>query len=111
MPAELPIERWTFLTNHARVLISAGHSPDARVRDIAKHVGITERQVLSILNDLETAGYLSRERIGRRTHYKVNRPARFRQESEGLVTVGELLELFGAPTATGAGPAVARLVT
>jgi DNA-binding MarR family transcriptional regulator len=78
------IQRWTFLTNHARVLICAGRWPDARVRDIAKQVDITERQVISILNDLETAGYLSRERVGRRNHYRINRHARFRQESEGL---------------------------
>ena len=87
-------EHWTFLTNHARVLICIGRSPDVRVRDIAARVGITERQVLAIISALETSGYLSRERLGRRNHYRIHGDAHFRHVFEGTVTVGALVSLF-----------------
>lgn len=89
-------ERWTFLTNHARVLVSIARSPYARVRDIAVRVGITERQVLAIINDLETGGYLSRERVGRRNRYHVHYDAHFRHAFEGPVSIGSLIDLFPA---------------
>jgi DNA-binding Lrp family transcriptional regulator len=91
---ENAVERWTFLTNHARVLVSIARSPSARVRDIAARVGITERQVLAIIHDLETGGYLSRERVGRRNHYRVHHGARFRHAFEGSVSIGALIDLF-----------------
>jgi DNA-binding MarR family transcriptional regulator len=57
---------WTFLTNHAHVLVCIAGDPNARVRDIAARVGITERAVARILFDLEDAGYIVRTRDGRR---------------------------------------------
>lgn len=62
---------WTFLTNHAHVLLCLVRSPQARVRDVAEQVGISERMVQLVLSDLEDAGYLQRSRVGRRNAYEV----------------------------------------
>ena len=62
---------WTFLTNHAHVLLYVTRAPEARVRDIADRVGISERMVQLVLSDLEDAGYLQRTRVGRRNAYEV----------------------------------------
>jgi DNA-binding MarR family transcriptional regulator len=62
---------WTFLTNHAHVLLCLAQDPDVRVRDVAEHVGITERATLRILHDLVLAGYVLAERVGRRNHYRL----------------------------------------
>ena len=62
---------WTFLTNHAHVLLVVRRDPHARLREIAAAVGVTERAVQLILGDLEGAGYLSRTRVGRRNEYAV----------------------------------------
>ena len=57
---------WTFLTNHAHVLIHLASNPESRVRDLAESVGVTERSVMKILSDLEADGYVTRTRLGRR---------------------------------------------
>jgi DNA-binding MarR family transcriptional regulator len=62
---------WTFLTNHAHVLLALQRDPQARVREVAALVGISERMVQLVLNDLEEAGYLVRRRVGRRNEYEV----------------------------------------
>ena len=62
---------WTFLTNHAHVLICIAEDPDVRIRDLAERVGITERGVQRIIMELEVSGYLTHERDGRRNHYRV----------------------------------------
>ena len=62
---------WTFLTNHAHVLIVVRREPRARLRDIAEAVGVTERAVQLILDDLEAAGYVRRTRVGRRNEHTV----------------------------------------
>ena len=62
---------WSFLTNHARVLLCITENPSARVREIADRVGVTERAVHRIINDLVAAGYVARQRTGRRNHYTV----------------------------------------
>jgi predicted ArsR family transcriptional regulator len=69
---------WTFLSNHANVLICIAQEPEIRLREVADRVGITERAVQRIVADLEEAGYLSRTRRGRRNHYELhaNRPLR-----------------------------------
>jgi hypothetical protein len=85
---------WTFLTNHARVLIVIAQNPDLRVRDIADVAGITERSTQRIVADLEAAGYLSHERIGRRNHYRVKPGATFRHPHEQGIGIGLLLGLF-----------------
>ena len=86
---------WTFLTNHAHVLLSAAKDPAARVRDIAAAVGITERAVQRILAELEEAGYLTRERNGRRSSYEVDRDLPLRHPVEQHRRIGELLALAG----------------
>jgi len=85
---------WTFLSNHAHVLVCIGRDPDARLRDIADEVGITERAVHRLIADLVEEGYLEVTKEGRRNHYRVeaNRPLRHSMESH--CTVADLLELL-----------------
>jgi anti-anti-sigma factor len=85
---------WTFLTNHARVLICIAQAPQARVRDIAKWIGITERATQIIIGDLEEADYLTRTRIGRRNAYTVNPDRPFRHPTEAAHDVRALIKLF-----------------
>jgi hypothetical protein len=85
---------WTFLTNHARVLICIARSPKARVRDIAETIGITERATQMIIGDLEEAGYLDRTRTGRRNTYTINPDQPFRHPAEADHDVHGLITLF-----------------
>lgn len=85
---------WTFLTNHARVLVAVSQTPDIRLRDLAVMTGITERSTQRIVAELEQAGYLSHERIGRRNLYQVSATAMFRHPLEQDVEIGLLLRLF-----------------
>ena len=64
--------RWTFLTNHAHVLLCIAADPTIRVREVAALVGITERAAQRIVADLEAEGYISHERVGRRNRYEVH---------------------------------------
>lgn len=82
---------WTFFTNHAHVLLALFRDPDLRQRDIAALVGITEGAVQRILNELESCGYLSIERVGRRNHYEVNGAAGLRHPLDAGHTIGEIL--------------------
>lgn len=82
---------WTFLTNHAHVLIAIDRDPDVRQRDIAQAVGVTIGAVQKIIVELERGGYLERERVGRRNHYRVNHGLPLRHPLESNHTVGELL--------------------
>lgn len=86
---------WTFLTNHAHVLLAVARTPDARVTEIAAEVGITPRAALSILRDLEDAGYLTRTRHGRRTHYAIRPHQHFRHPSTAQHEIDGLLDLLG----------------
>ncbi|WP_225753423.1 helix-turn-helix domain-containing protein [Actinotalea sp. Marseille-Q4924] len=92
---------WTFLTNHARVLIAVARDPQARVRDLSALVGITERATQGILADLEKAGFVTRTRVGRRNEYSVHPDLEFRHPREAGHDVGELLALFVEPSASG----------
>jgi predicted transcriptional regulator len=83
---------WTFLTNHAQVLLCVSRSPDIRMRDVAEHVGITERATQRILAELVDAGYVKVERIGRRNHYTVDRTHAMRHSAQLGHEVGALLE-------------------
>jgi DNA-binding IclR family transcriptional regulator len=62
---------WSFLTNHARVLVCIAQDPGVRLREIGAAVGITERAAHRIVGELADAGYVSRRRIGRRNHYTI----------------------------------------
>ena len=83
---------WTFLTNHAHVLLCVWGDSEARVRDIATRVGITERAVQRILQELESEQYLLRERIGRRNRYRVKADRPFRHPVEDHRPVSLLLD-------------------
>ena len=83
---------WTFLSNHAHVLVCLAADPDSRVRDIALEVGITERRVNGILTDLQQAGLITVYKSGRRNSYEINRRARLRHPLEAHKTVGDLLK-------------------
>jgi DNA-binding MarR family transcriptional regulator len=80
---------WTFLSNHAHVLLCIAREPEVRLREVAHRVGITERAVQRIVADLEEGGYLSRSREGRRNRYEVHldRPLRHAVESHRDVEV------------------------
>ena len=89
---------WTFLTNHAHVLLCVASDPGMRVRDIADCVGITERAVHRIVSDLVEAGHLRRQRVGRRNHYEIDRGLTLRHPLERDHDVGRLLsELLEDP--------------
>ncbi|MFI6299275.1 helix-turn-helix transcriptional regulator [Nonomuraea sp. NPDC050790] len=97
MSSDLPdpaTPRWTFLTHHARVLLEIARDPEARVREVAVSIGITERTVQTIIKDLHDAGFLSRERIGRRNHYKLNTDQHFRYPTEADLPVRRLIDMF-----------------
>lgn len=93
--AERPKPDWTFLTNHAQVLVCIAEEPDVRGRDIAERVGITERAAQSIVSDLVDAGYVTRTREGRRNRYAVNADERLRHPLQADHTIGELLAALG----------------
>jgi DNA-binding MarR family transcriptional regulator len=82
------------LTHHARVLLEIARNPQARLRDIAAVIGITERAVQGIVSDLHEAGYLNRERVGRRNHYSINADQRLRYPTEADLPVRRLIEMF-----------------
>ncbi len=88
-----PSRSWTFLSNHAHVLVCLALDPDARLRDVALSVGITERAVQKIVSDLEEAGVIVRERTGRRNSYRLDLDAPLRHALESHRTVGTLLSL------------------
>ncbi|MFI8593596.1 helix-turn-helix transcriptional regulator [Microbacterium sp. NPDC078428] len=83
--------QWTFLTHHAHVLLAVAQNNDAAVRDIAAVVGVTPRSALTILNDLESAGYLEREKRGRRNHYVLHADRPLRHPSNAAHTVDDLI--------------------
>jgi DNA-binding Lrp family transcriptional regulator len=94
---------WTFLTNHAHVMVCLQRDPAARLRDIAEAVGITERAAQRIVSELETAGYLTRTREGRRNRYTVHGSLRLRHPLEHGSRIGELLEVLASPAAESGG--------
>jgi Mn-dependent DtxR family transcriptional regulator len=85
---------WTFLTNHAHVLLSIAADPQVRIRDLAERVGITERAVQRIIADLEEDGYLEHEREGRRNVYRVREGMPLRHPLERHRKVAVLLEII-----------------
>lgn len=97
---------WTFLTNHAHVLLLIAQDPDIRLREVAAQVGITERAVQRIVADLEAETYLQRRRLGRRNQYQVNLERPLRHPVEAHRTVGSLmaLVLLDSPGHRGAAP-------
>jgi DNA-binding MarR family transcriptional regulator len=89
--------QWTFLTNHAQVLVCIASDPDIRLRDIGDAVGITERAAHRIVGELVDAGYVSRERNGRRNRYEVHSRRTLPDPLARSRKVGDLLEILARP--------------
>lgn len=87
---------WSFLTNHARVLICIAEDPGVRLRDIGAAVGITERAALRIVGELVDAGYVTRERIGRRSRYTIRTDLPLPDGLARRQRVGDLLGILTA---------------
>lgn len=85
---------WTFLTNHAHVLLCIAQNPEVRLTEIARLVGIGERAVHSIVTDLVDAGYVVRHRQGRNNVYEVNLDRPFRHPLEADYQVAEIFRPF-----------------
>ena len=85
---------WTFLTNHARVLLCISRDPGIRLRDIADRVGVTERSAYGIVQDLTEAGYIIKEKDGRRNRYRIEADLPLPEPSSQERTVGEVLALL-----------------
>jgi hypothetical protein len=91
---------WTLLTGHGHVLVEIARNPRARMRDISAVVGLTERTVQAIVADLEGAGYLTRDRTGRRNRYTINPDSLFRHSAQEGLRVGPFLDLLAASSDT-----------
>jgi DNA-binding transcriptional ArsR family regulator len=85
---------WTFLTNHARVLLCISRDPGIRLRDIADRVGVTERSAYGIVQDLAEAGYIIKQKDGRRNRYRIEADLPLPEPSSQERTVGEVLALL-----------------
>jgi hypothetical protein len=92
------VSEWSFLTNHARALLFIAHDPDARLRDLAVALGVTERTAFGIVVDLSEAGYVVKEKDGRRNRYHVQAHVPLRDSLSGDPirprTIGEVLDLL-----------------
>src|ERR1700710_641140 len=97
---------WSFLTNHARAIMFIAAQPDARLRELAVAVDVTERTAYGIIADLSAAGYVVKERDGRRQRYEIQENLILRDKSSRERTVGELLDLLldGKRPPTGSTP-------
>lgn len=82
------------MTNHGHVMIYLNRHPDARIRDIALAIGITERLAQGILVDLERNGYVSKTKIGRRDQYQIHADLNFRHPEESEQSISALLKIF-----------------
>ena len=85
---------WTFLTYHARALLLVAHDPGVRLRDIAASLNITERSAFAIITDLAEAGYLVKQKNGRRNRYHVQAHLPLPEPHGRERTVGEVLALL-----------------
>jgi DNA-binding transcriptional ArsR family regulator len=86
--------RWSFLTNHARALLCIAHDPGVRVRDLAAMVGVTERSAHAIVTDLVDAGYVVKDKDGRRNRYRIQEHLPLRDPITQERTIGEVLDLL-----------------
>ncbi len=99
---------WTFLTNHAHVLLCIAADPEVRLRDVAVSVGITERAAQRIVMELEESGYLERERVGRRNRYRLHTEQPLRHPMDRAHPVSELLTLLSRTPPAQRKPAARR---
>ena len=85
---------WNFLTNHGRALLCIAQDPDVRLRDIAASLGITERRAFGIVNDLTEAGYVIKDKDGRRNRYQVQKHLPLPDAVEREQAIGQVLDLL-----------------
>jgi len=88
------VPEWSFLTNHARVLLCIAHDPGARLRDIAASLGITERSAHGLVTDLTKAGYVVKHRDGRRNRYQIQAHLPLPEPASQAPAIGEVLALL-----------------
>ncbi len=86
--------KWSFLTNHARALICIAHDPGVRLREIAAALDITERSAFGIVTELTNAGYVVKEKDGRRNRYEIQGHLLLRDSVARERTIGELLDIL-----------------
>ncbi len=99
---------WSFLTNHARVLVCIAHDPGVRLREIADVLGVTERRAFGIINDLAEAGYVVKEKEGRRNRYRIQLHFPLRVQVGREPTIGEVLGVLVDTSAVGSVPRSSR---
>ena len=85
---------WSFLNNHAHVVVCIARDPQARARDIAEQVGITERAAQRILADLIADGYVTRTKVGRRNRYEINPRGHLRHPVLRDLSIGPLIDVL-----------------
>ena len=95
----MSVSDWSFLTNHARVLLCIARDPGVRLRDIAARLGVTERTAYGIVTDLAKAGYVVREKDGRRNRYQIQTHLPLPEPTIQERTVGEILALLAGADA------------
>lgn len=87
--------KWSFLTHHAVVLSFIAHHPCITARELSMHIGTTERTVRRIIKDLETGGYLRKEKEGRTLRYSIRKNLPLRRKAHRDKSVGDLLSVLG----------------
>jgi MarR family len=90
----LTMQDWSFLTNHSRVLLCIAHDPGARLRDIAASLDITERTAHGIITDLVDAGYVVKQKDGRRNRYQIEANLPLREPASREPAIGEVLAVL-----------------
>ncbi|GAC1593061.1 MAG: helix-turn-helix domain-containing protein [Acidimicrobiales bacterium] len=88
------VAKWTFLTNHARAMLFIAEHPDARLRDVASALNVTERTAFGIVADLNDAGYVLKERDGRRNRYQIQAEVLLDDPVSAARTIGDVLDLL-----------------
>ncbi len=88
------MSNWSFLTHHARALLLIAHDPDVRLRDIAAALDVTERTAFGLVADLTAAGYVVKEREGRRNRYQIQAHLPLPDPIHPERTIGEILDLL-----------------
>lgn len=89
------MSKWTFVTNHALVLVYLANHPRITALEMSLSIGITERAVRKIIADLEAEGYISKEKEGRRVNYSINKTLRLRHQTQRDKSIKKLLEVLG----------------
>jgi hypothetical protein len=93
------VESWSFLTNHARVLLCIARDPGVRLRDVAASLGITERSAHAIVADLTAAGYLIKHKHGRRNRYQIQAQLPLPEPASQEPAIGDVLALLTGDSA------------